>query len=101
MEFSQDSTQVVQDMGNVELIELRTSKIHQCPSCGHAVFRETILCTGGKHIRPNLEVIQCINAAFEILRAPWISYQESKRRKSLCRKESGTVLSMEGTRTIF
>ena len=71
MEFSQDSTQVVQDMGNVELIELRTSKIHQCPSCGHAVFRETILCTGGKHIRPNLEVIQCINAAFEILRAPY------------------------------
>ena len=54
-----------QDMANVELIELRTSEIHQCPSCGHAVFKETILCTCGKHIRPNQEMIQRIRAAFQ------------------------------------
>ena len=70
MEFSQESTQAAQDMANVELIELRTSKIHQCPSCGHAVFKETILCTCVKLIRPNQEMIQRIRAAFHILKAP-------------------------------
>ena len=69
MEFSQESTQAAQDMANVELIELRTSKIHQCPSCGHAVFKETILCTCVKLIRPNQEMIQRIRAAFHILKA--------------------------------
>ena len=40
MEFSQKSTQADQErQANVELIESRTSKIHQCPSCGHAVFK--------------------------------------------------------------
>ena len=71
IEFSQESTQAAQDMANVELIESRTSEIHQCPSCGHAVLKETILCTCGKLIRPNQEMIQCIKAVFEILRALW------------------------------
>ena len=35
----QESTWAAQDMANVKLIELRTSEIHQCPSCGHAVFK--------------------------------------------------------------
>ena len=70
IELSQESTQAAQDMANVELIELRTSEIHQCPSCGHAVFKETILCTCGKHIRQNQEMIQRIRAAFHILKAP-------------------------------
>ena len=70
MEFSQESTQAAQDMANVELIELRTSQIHQCPSCGHAVFKETIICICVKLIRPNQEMIQRIRAAFHILKAP-------------------------------
>ena len=67
MEFSQESTQAVQDSGNVELIELRPSEI-QCPSCGHAVFKETIICTYGKLFRPNQEMIQRVKAAFHILK---------------------------------
>ena len=46
MVFSQESAQAIQDMVNVELIELRTSKI-QCPSCKHAVIKGTIICTCG------------------------------------------------------
>ena len=37
MVFSQESSQVIFDMGNVELIELKTSMI-QCPSCLHNVL---------------------------------------------------------------
>ena len=68
MEFSQEATQVVQDMWNVEPIELRTSKI-QCPFCGHAVLKVNIICTCGKYIRPNQEMIQCIQEACHILEA--------------------------------
>ena len=58
-------------MGNVELIELKNSRI-QCPSCLHHVFKASILCACGKHIRPDQEMIRRIKAAFEILRAPYI-----------------------------
>ena len=38
MVFSQESSQAIFDMGNVELIELKTSMI-RCPSCPHKVFK--------------------------------------------------------------
>ena len=50
-------------MGNVELIELKTSRI-QCPSCLHYVFKGTILCSCGKHIRPDLDMTRRFRAAF-------------------------------------
>ena len=69
MVFSQESSQAILEMGNVEVIALKTSRI-QCPSCLHYVFKGTILCACGKHVRPDQEMIRRIKAAFEILRAP-------------------------------
>ena len=63
MIFSQESCQAIFEMGNVELIELKTSRI-QCPSCLHYVFKGTILCACGKHVRPDQEMIRRIKAAF-------------------------------------
>ena len=40
MMFSQESSQAIFEMGNVELIEFKTSRI-QCPSCLHNVFKGT------------------------------------------------------------
>ena len=68
--FSEESSQAIFEMGNVELIELKTSRI-QCPSCRHYVFKGTILCVDGKHIRPDQKMIRRIRAAFEILKAPY------------------------------
>ena len=42
MTFSQESSQAIFEMGNVELIELKTSRI-QCPSCLQC-FSEEQLC---------------------------------------------------------
>ena len=54
----------------MELIELKTSRI-QCPSCLHYVFKGTMICACGKHIRPNQEMTRRIKTAFEILTAPY------------------------------
>ena len=67
--LSQESSQAIFEMGDAELIELKTSMIH-CPSCLHYVFKGTILCRCGKHIRPDLEKMRRIKAAFEVLKAP-------------------------------
>ena len=68
MVFSQESSQTIFEMGNVELIELKTS-MNQCPSCLHNVFKGTLLCRCGKHIRPELDMMRRIKAAFEVLKA--------------------------------
>ena len=71
MMFSQESSQAIFEMGNVELSELKTSRI-QCLSGLHYMFRGTIICACGKHIRPDQEMIRRINAFFfEILKAPY------------------------------
>ena len=69
MVFSQESRQAIFEMGSVELIELKTSMV-QCPSCSHNVLKGTILCRCGKHIRPDLDMMRRIKAAFEVLKAP-------------------------------
>ena len=56
-------------MGNVELIELKTS-VTQCPSCLHYVLKATLVGRCGKHIRPDLDMMRRIRAAFEVLKAP-------------------------------
>ena len=43
MMFSQESSQAIFEMGNVELVELKNSRI-QCPSCPHHLFKGTIMC---------------------------------------------------------
>ena len=53
----------------MDLIDLRTSMIH-CPSCLHYGFSGTFLCRCGKHIRPDLDMMRRIKAAFEVLKAP-------------------------------
>ena len=70
MVFIQESSQAIFEIGNVELIELKTSSI-QCPSCLHYVFKGTILCACGKHMRPDQEMIRRVKAPFEILKAPY------------------------------
>ena len=57
MVFSQESSQAIFEMGNVALIELKTSRL-RCPSCLHHVLKGTILCACGKHIRPDHEKIR-------------------------------------------
>ena len=52
---SQEPSQAIFEMGTVELIELQTSRI-QCPSCLHYVYKGTILCACGKHVRPDQEM---------------------------------------------
>ena len=70
MVFSQETSHANFEMGNVELIELKTYRI-QCPSCLHFVFKGTILCACGKHIRPVQEMTRRIKAAFEMFKAPY------------------------------
>ena len=69
MVFSQESSQAIFEMGNVELTELKTS-MNPCPSCLHNVFKGTFLCRGGKHIRPDLDMLRRVKDASEILKAP-------------------------------
>ena len=68
--FNQESSQAIFEMGNVELIGLKTSRI-QCPSYLQYVFEETILCACSKHIRPDQEMTRRIKASFEIFKAPY------------------------------
>ena len=70
MVFCQKSRQAVSEMGNAELIELKTSRI-QCPSCLHYVFKGTLLCRCGRHKRPDLDMTRRIKAAFENFKAPY------------------------------
>ena len=70
MMFSQESCQASVEMGNVELIELKKSRV-QCPSCLHHVFEGTKICSCGKHIKSNQEMIQRIGKAFEVLKKPF------------------------------
>ena len=64
MVFSQESSQAIFEIGNVELVELKTSMI-QCPSCLHYVFEGTLLCRCGKHIRHDLDMRRRIKAALK------------------------------------
>ena len=65
--FSQESSQAIFDMGDVELIELKTSTIH-CPSCHHYVFEGTLLCNCGKLLELDPDAINRSKEAFEILK---------------------------------
>ena len=70
MMFSQESCQAIIQMDNVELIELKKSRV-RCPSCLHHVFEGTNICSCGKLIKPNQEMIQRIRKAFEVLKTPF------------------------------
>ena len=70
MMFSQESSEAIFEMGDVELIELKTSGVH-CPSCLHYVFEGTLICACGKHVRPDQEMIRRIKTPFENLKAPY------------------------------
>ena len=67
MMFSQESCQAIFEMGNVQLIELKKSRV-QCPSCLHYVFEGTIICSCEKLIKSNQEMTQRIRKAFEVLK---------------------------------
>ena len=70
MTFSQESCQAILEMGNVELIELKKSRV-QSPSCPHSVFEGTIFCSCGKRIRSNQEMIQRTGKDFDVLNTPF------------------------------
>ena len=82
MMFSAVSCQAIMDMGNVELIELKKSRV-QCPTCLHYVFEGTILCSCGKHIKSNQEMIDRLRNAFDILKTPFF---RASRPNSRCYK---------------
>ena len=69
MMFSQESSQAIFEMGNVELMELKNSRI-QCPSCLHHVFHGTIICACGKFIKHNQQMTQRVRRALDILKRP-------------------------------
>ena len=83
--LSQESSHAIFEMGNVEIIDLKTSLI-QCPSCLHYVPKGTILCQCGKHTRPDLEMMRRIRAAFVILNAPCFRTSDGL----VCRKNTTT-----------
>ena len=70
MMFSPESCHASIHMGNVELIELKKSRV-QCPSCLQHVFEGTNICSCGKLIKSNQEMIQRIRKAFEVLKTPF------------------------------
>ena len=70
MVFSEETSHAISEMSNVELTELKNSSI-QCPSCSHYVFEGTFLCTGVKLLKLDLDAINRIQEAFEILEAPF------------------------------
>ena len=72
MMFSQESCQAIIEMGNVELSELKKSRV-QCPSCLHHVFEGTNICSCGTLIKSNQEMIQRIRKSFEVLKTPFLS----------------------------
>ena len=69
MMFSEESSQAIFDMGNVEYIELKKS-MTQCPSCLHFAFKGTIICSCRKLIKLDQGMLRKIKQAFKILRAP-------------------------------
>ena len=70
MMFSLESCQALMDSGNVESDELKKSRF-QCSSCLHYVLWGTIVCSRGKHVRSNQEVINRIWKAFDIHQTPF------------------------------
>ena len=68
--FSKESSQALFNMGNVELIELKKATIH-CPSYLDYVFEGRFLCNCGKKLKLDLDAINRIKEAFEILKAPF------------------------------
>ena len=72
MVFSKESSQVIFNMGNVELTELKKSTI-QCPSCLHCVREGTFLGTCGKFLKLNPDAINRIKEALDILKAPFLA----------------------------
>ena len=72
MMISQESSQAIFEMGDVELIQLKQSEftaqnVHTMLLKQHFVFFAHV---GGKHIRLDQEMTRHIKAAFEILEAP-------------------------------
>ena len=65
MMFSPESSEAIFEMGNVELIELKKSRVP------HYVFKGTIIRACGKHVKSNQEMIQRVRKAFDILTTPF------------------------------
>ena len=80
MVLSKESSRAIFEMGNVELIELKTSMI-QCPSCLHNVFEGTLLCICGKLIKPNQDAIHRIKEALKILKSTFLPCISDFRRR--------------------
>ena len=70
-------------MGIVELVELKNSSI-QCPSRLHYVFEGSLICRCGKLMRPNQDVMNRIEEAFEILKVPYYRTSIIVTRGSKC-----------------
>ena len=83
MVFSKESSRAVFEMGNVEQIELKKSSI-QCPSSLHYVFEGTLICTCGKLMRFDQDVMNRMKEAFEILEAPYYGTSMIVTRGSKC-----------------
>ena len=72
MILSEESSRVIYEMGNLELIELRqTSATIQCHSCLKHVPEGLNMCLGGVWLRPNQHTMNRIKARFEALITPY------------------------------
>ena len=97
MVFSKESSRAVFEMGNVKLIELKSSI--QCPSCLHYVLEGTLLCKWSNLMRPGQDVMNWIKEPFEILNTiPPHIYGCHKRQKM--RSEPVAATSPQGSRRI-
>ena len=70
MMFSQESCPSIIEMGSVELIELKKSRM-QCLSCGHFASEGRIICACGKFIRLNQEMMERVRKDFDNLKTPF------------------------------
>ena len=72
MIFKEESSHVIYEMGNLELIELRqTSATIQCPSCLKHVPEGLNVCLCVVWLRPNQDTMNKIKARFEALITPY------------------------------
>ena len=72
MIFSEESSQAIYEMCNMELIELKqTSATIQCSSCVKHVLEDMNMCQCGVWLRPNQNTLDRIREAFTALKSPY------------------------------
>ena len=72
MIFSEESSRAINEVGNMELVELRqTSATIQCLPCLKHVPKRMNVCQCGVWFRPNQSTMDRVGTAFAALKTPY------------------------------